>query len=459
MDTLHQWMQALNGIVWGPPVLVLILGTGLFLTIGLGGMTIYRIPFSLKLMMRGRTGSGDGEVSPYRALMTSLSATIGIGNIVGVATAIAVGGPGALFWMWVTALVGSASKYAEAVLAIQYREKVADGSYAGGPMYYIRNGLGPRWRWLAFAFALFGALAGFGIGNMVQANSVADALAGTFAVPHWLSALAMVVLTALVILGGVQRIGQVSGWLVPLMMAGYSVFALVILAINVGEIPAVLAQVFTDAFTGTAATGGFVGGTVAMAIQIGVARGVFSNEAGMGSAPIAHAAAQTDDPVRQGLIGSLGTFIDTIVGCTITGLVILVTGAWTSGETGATMSTRAFSVLPGGDWVVAISLALFAFSTILGWSYYSERCAVYLLGPRAVRPFRWLWVAAVPLGALAKLEFVWLMADNLNALMALPNLVALLLLSPVVFRLTRERLPRVLAEEGGARSSPDSAAS
>lgn len=439
-------MKQLNEFVWGMPMLVLIIGTGIYLTIGLRGKTIWLIPLSLKLLLRGRRGSGDGEVSPFRALMTSLSATIGIGNIVGVATAIAIGGPGALFWMWVTAVVGSASKYAEAVLAIQYRERLADGSYGGGPMYYIRNGLGRNWRWLAVAFAVFGAIAGFGIGNMVQANSVADALRVSFDVPTWLSAVVMLTLTALVVLGGVRRIAEVSGWLVPFMTIGHLLLGLVIVLMHIDKLPGVIVQVFSDAFTGTAATGGFAGAAVFAAIQIGVARGVFSNEAGMGSAPIAHGAAQTDNAVRQGLIGSLGTFLDTIVGCSVTGFVILVTGMWEGGATGAALSTAAFSVMPGGNWLIAIAVVLFGYATILGWSYYSERCAVYLFGPRAVGPFRLLWVLAVPIGALAKLDLVWIMADNLNALMALPNLIALLLLSPVVFRLTRELLPGVVAD-------------
>lgn len=447
MDTIRAAMEWLNGIVWGVPILVLILGTGLYLTIGLRAMPIWRIPFSLRLMVRSRGASGgEGEVSPFAALMTSLSATIGIGNIVGVATAIALGGPGSLFWMWITALVGSATKYAEAVLAIQYRERVADGSFAGGPMYYIRNGLGPRWAWLGWLFALFGALAGFGIGNMVQANSVADALQVNFGVPFWLTALFLFGITALVILGGVRRIAAFSSWLVPFMSLAYLAVGLLILALHAERIPGALAQIFGDAFTGTAATGGFAGSVVAMAIQYGVARGIFSNEAGMGSAPIAHAAAQTDSAVQQGLIGSLGTFLDTLVVCSVTGLVILVTGVWEGGATGAALSSLAFATgMPGGGALVALALVLFAYSTILGWSYYSERCVVYLFGTRGVVPFRLLWVVAVPLGALAKLEFVWLLADNLNALMAIPNLVALLLLSPVVFRLTREQLPAILA--------------
>ena len=450
MEWVHVQMSQLNTLLWGPPMLVLLIGTFIYLTIGLRGLSIWRIPLSLVLMFKGMRSSGHGDVSPFAALMTSLSATIGIGNIAGVATAIALGGPGAVFWMWVTALFGSAAKYAEAVLAIEYRERVADGSFAGGPMYYIRNGLGPRWAWLGFLFALFGALAGFGIGNMVQANSVADALQSNFNIPLWVSALAMFVFTALVILGGVRRIAQVSNWLVPIMALGYLAIGLIILGMNFEKVPSAFALIVSDAFTGTAATGGFAGSAVAMAIRYGVARGIFSNEAGMGSAPIAHAAAQTDSAVRQGLIGSLGTFLDTIVVCSITALVIVITGSWESGATGPTLSSQAFaSAIPGGGALVAIALVLFAYSTILGWAYYSERCVVYLLGTRALLPFRLLWVIAVPLGAVAKLEFVWLLADNLNALMAIPNLIALLLLSPVVFRLTREQLPAIVAAERG----------
>lgn len=446
MEIITAAMQWLNGWLWGPPMLILILGTGLYLTVGLRAMPIRCIPQALRLMLQGRRGSGQGDISPFNALMTSLSATIGTGNIAGVATAIALGGPGALFWMWCTALVGSATKYAEAVLAVHFRERDADGAYAGGPMYYIRNGMGPRWRWLGVAFALFGALAGFGIGNTVQANSVADAVNATFAIPPSVSALVMSVLTALVILGGVQRIGRVSGTLVPFMAVAYLVTGLIILARNFAAIPGAFALIFEGAFSGTAATGGFAGAAIAMAIRYGVARGVFSNEAGMGSAAIAHGAAQTDSAVRQGLIGSLGTFLDTIVVCTITGLVILVSGAWESGATGASLSTAAFAEgVAGGDWLVASGLVLFAFSTILGWYYYSERCAVYLWGTKVVLPFRLLWVAAVPIGALAELETVWLLADMLNALMAIPNLIALLVLSPLVFQLTTQHLAVVLA--------------
>lgn len=453
MERITAAMTALNEVLWGPVMLVLILGTGLYLTIGLRALPIRRIPAALRLMLQGRKGEGQGEISPFNALMTSLSATIGTGNIAGVATAIALGGPGALFWMWCTALVGSASKYAEAVLAVHYRERDASGAFTGGPMYYIRNGMGPRWRWLALLFALFGALAGFGIGNTVQANSVADALDATFAIPVEASALVMLVVTALVILGGVKRIGTVSGVLVPFMAIAYLIAGVIILALHASAVPGAIVLVVESAFTGTAATGGFAGAAMMMALRYGVARGIFSNEAGMGSAAIAHGAAQTDSPVRQGFIGSLGTFIDTILVCSVTGLVIVVTGTWQGGATGAALSTAAFEQgMAGGDWIVALGLVLFAFSTILGWYYYSERCAVYLLGTRVILPFRILWVAAVPLGALAQLDFVWLLADILNVLMAIPNLIALLALSPVVFRLTADYLRE---QESGARLSPE----
>lgn len=440
MSTFKTWLDSANAIAWGEPMLVLILGTGLFLTIGLRGMPLSKVGLAFRLMMRGRRGAGAGDVSPFNALMTSLSATIGTGNIAGVATAIALGGPGALFWMWCTALVGMATKYGEAVCAVHFRVRDEQGAYSGGPMYYIRGGLKPHWHWLGFAFALFGALAGFGIGNMVQANSVVHALDSVFALPSWLSAAVMTVLVALVILGGVKRIGTVSGALVPLMSLGYLLAGLIIVLLNITEVPAALALIVKSAFTSTAAEGGFAGATVWLAIRYGVARGVFSNEAGLGSAAIAHAAAQTDNPVRQGVIAMLGSFIDTIIVCSVTGLAIVLTGVWTSGASGPALSVQAFdAALPGGNLIVAVSLALFAFTTILGWSYYSERCVVYLLGTRALLPFRLLWVAAVPIGAQMELTVVWSLADLLNALMAIPNLIALLLLSPLIFRLTRER--------------------
>jgi len=445
METLTALVTAINNIVWGPPMLVLLLGTGIFLSALLRLMPIRTIGLGLKLMVRGMQKSHhDGDVTPFTASMTALAATIGTGNIAGVATAIALGGPGALFWMWMTALFGMATKYAEGLLAVHYREVDAKGSYSGGPMYYIQNGLHKKWRFLAIAFAIFGSMAGFGIGNMVQANSVADAMAH-FGVERELSALLMFVATAVIILGGVKRIGAVSNLLVPVMAIVYVITGLIIILLNITELPAILSLVFTSAFTGHAAAGGFAGASIMLAIQAGVARGIFSNESGLGSAPIAHAAARTDNPVAQGLIAASGTFIDTLIVCTITGMVILLSGAWQEGLNGAVLSSAAFSRgIPGGGWIVSVSLVLFAYSTILGWAYYSERCVVYLVGVKGLLPFRILWIIAVPLGVMAKLEFVWLLADTLNALMAIPNLIALLLLSPVVIHLTRNYLPALL---------------
>ncbi|WP_339677328.1 sodium:alanine symporter family protein [uncultured Zhongshania sp.] len=445
MEYVSTFVNTINGIVWGPLMLVLILGTGAYLMLGLKLMPLLNIGTAFRLMMKGRkSGNDEGEISPFQALMTSLSATIGTGNIAGVATAIALGGPGALFWMWCTALVGMATKYAEAVCAVHYREQDAEGNFSGGPMYYIKNGLSPKWRWLGACFALFGAMAGFGIGNTVQANSVADAMQGAFGVPVWLSALVMFVGVASVILGGVKRVANVAGFLVPFMAVTYLLLGVAILLMNLSALPAVISLVLDSAFNGTAAVGGFAGAGVAAAIRFGVARGIFSNEAGLGSAPIAHAAAKTNSPVRQGMIAMLGTFIDTILVCSVTGFVILLSGAWQTGESGAALSTVAFeSLIPGGHYIVALGLAIFAFTTMLGWSYYSERCVVYFFGPSGVMPFRVAWVLAIPLGAMANLGFIWLLADTLNALMAIPNLIALILLSPVVFKLTKGELALV----------------
>ena len=436
--TLQDIVGTINGVVWGPVMLALILGTGLYLSIGLAGLPLRKIGYGFRLLYQGRKGSGEGDISPFNALMTSLSATVGTGNIVGVATAVSIGGPGALFWMWCTALVGMATKYSEAVLAVEYRETDECGKKVGGPMYYIRNGLGPKWSWLAILFALFGALAGFGIGNTVQANSVADALESSFSIPESVSGLAMMVLVGAVLLGGIQRIASVAGKLVPLMSALYLSATLVILVMNFSAIPNAIVLIIGSAFSPVAAGGGFAGATIMLALRMGVARGVFSNEAGLGSAPIAHAAAETDNPVKQGTIAMLGTFIDTLVICTMTGLVLIITNAWSSGEEGAALTTLAFtSELPYGDKIVALCLALFAFTTILGWSYYGERCAEYLFGINIIIPFRVLWVVAIYFGATRELGEVWGIADILNGLMAVPNLIGLLLLSPVIFRLSK----------------------
>lgn len=440
MDAITNVVNWLNGVVWGVPMLVLILGVGLYLTLGLRLLTILKIPFGFGLLKAGRIPGGDGQITPFNALMTSLSATIGTGNIAGVATAIFLGGPGAVFWMWMTALVGMATKYAEAVCAVRYREKDERGKHVGGPMYYIKNGLGEKWNWLAVAFALFAGIAGFGIGNMVQANSVADAMNASFGLPKWLTGAILVVLVGAVLLGGIERIAKVAGSLVPLMAALYIAAGSLVLIINVAEIPAAFALIFKHAFSPAAATGGFAGAAVWAAIRFGVARGVFSNEAGLGSAPIAHAAAQTKGPVSQGLVAMLGTFIDTLIVCSFTALAILVTGAWTSGETGAALTSHAFDLaLPGvGNYVIALALAVFAFTTMLGWSYYCERSLQYLFGVKIITPFRVVWSLAALVGATLKLSFVWLLADTLNALMAIPNLIALALLSPVVFKITKE---------------------
>ncbi|SEI39146.1 alanine or glycine:cation symporter, AGCS family [Allopseudospirillum japonicum] len=430
-----------NAIVWGPLMLTLILGVGIYLTAGLKALPIRELPQGFRLLWQGRKTSEDqGELSPFNALMTALSATVGTGNIAGVATAVFLGGPGAIFWMWCTALVGMATKFAEAVLAVHYREVDSAGNYVGGPMYYIRNGLGARWAWLGTTFAIFGAIAGFGIGNTVQANSVASVLESNFGLPLWVTGLVLMVLVGLVLIGGVKRIGEVAGVLVPFMAVAYLGAGLVVLVLLSEHLLDAFSLIFTHAFNPIAAQGGFAGAAVAAAIRFGVARGIFSNEAGLGSAPIAHATARTKNPVRQGMIAMLGTFIDTLIICSMTGVAIVASGVWTEGISGAELTAAAFDfALPGvGSHLVAIALAIFAFTTILGWSLYGERCVIYLFGPKATRPYRILWTLAVPVGALLHLDFVWLVADTLNAMMALPNLIALLLLSPVVFRLTRE---------------------
>ncbi len=440
MEALSNIVGEINSIVWGPMMLVLILGVGFFLQAGLKFMPILKLGTGFSLLWKGREDGGEGQISPFNALMTSLSATIGTGNIAGVATAVFLGGPGALFWMWITALVGMATKYAEAVCAVKYREQDELGNFVGGPMYYIKNGLASKWFWLAPAFAGFGAIAGFGIGNTVQANGVADVIDTNFGIPPLYTGILLMVLTAGVILGGITRIGAVAGKLVPFMAIAYILAGLTVLIINAGALPSAIGLVFTHAFTPTAAEGGFAGAAVWAAIRFGVARGVFSNEAGLGSAPIAHAAASTKGPVNQGLVAMLGTFIDTIIVCSITGLAIIASGAWTSGESGASLTSLAFETsLPGvGGYLIAIALSIFAFTTILGWSFYSEKCVTFFLGPKAITPFRLLWCVAVPLGAVADLGFIWLLADTLNAMMAIPNLIALALLSPIVIALTKE---------------------
>jgi AGCS family alanine or glycine:cation symporter len=451
---INIWLDEIVAFVWGPAMLVLLLGTGFYYTLAMRFMPMRRIGTAFRLLGRGRRPSEDeqGDITPFQSLMTALSATIGTGNIAGVGTAIALGGPGAVFWMWVTALVGMATKYAEAVLAVKYREVDLRGRYVGGPMYYIKNGLGQRWAWLGFMFALFAAIAAFGIGNTVQSNSVTAVVSANFGTPDWVTGMAMAALTFLVIIGGVKRIAAVAEFLVPIMAVAYVGGGLVIVLFNITDVPSGLQFIVREAFTDTAAAGGFAGAAVWAALRFGVARGIFSNEAGLGSAAIAHAAARSNDPVRQGMIAMLGTFIDTIIVCSITALVIVTVrvpvemadgstqmlAAWASGETGAELSALAFGAgLPGGTWIVTLGLMTFAFTTILGWSYYGERAAEYLFGVRIIMPYRYVWVLFVFLGSVVQLNLVWTIADIMNALMAVPNLIALLLLSGTVFALTR----------------------
>ena len=446
MEFINALVNQINGLVWGPPMLVMILGTGLFLMLRLKLMPLTHIVTGFRLMWQGRTNgdAASGEISPFQALMTCLAATVGTGNIAGVATAIFLGGPGALFWMWCTALVGMATKYCEVVLAVHYREKDERGAHVGGPMYAIKNGLGKKWVWLGTAFAIFGGFAGFGIGNMVQVNSMADALEASFAIPAWVTGVVTMVITGLVILGGIRRIGKVAASLVPFMCVAYIVASIVVLVVHADAIPGAFELIFTHAFTPVAATGGFAGAAVMAAIRFGVARGIFSNEAGLGTAGIAQAAGTTNSPVRSGMIGMIGTFIDTLIICSMTGLAIICSGVWTSGASGAALSAAAFeSAMPGvGSYILTIALVVFAFTTILGWSYYGERCWEYLVGTKAIMPFRIVWVLAVPFGAVAHLDFAWLVADTLNGLMAIPNLLSLLLLSPIVVKLTREHFAK-----------------
>ncbi|MHA1518373.1 MAG: alanine/glycine:cation symporter family protein [Alphaproteobacteria bacterium] len=452
MQALTSAVEWLSGIVWGVPMLVFLVGVGVYLTFGLRLRTLRDLPFAFWMLWRGRAPEGKGDITPFNALMTALAATVGTGNIAGVATAIFIGGPGAVFWMWMTALVGMATKFAEAVLAVRYREVDERGKYVGGPMYYIKNGLGSHWAWLGACFAVFAGFAGFGIGNTVQANSVADALDAAFGIPFWATGIMLSVLGALVLVGGINRIAAVAGTLVPIMAVAYIGAGLVVLVLNAGAIPEALRLIVTHAFSPIAATGGFAGAAVWAAVRFGVARGVFSNEAGLGSAPIAHAAAECKGPVSQGLVAMLGTFIDTLVVCTFTALVILTTGAWTSGETGAELTSLAFdTALPGvGAMITSIALAVFAFTTLLGWAYYCERSWEYLLGIKVIVPFRIIWSLAPILGATVNLSFVWLLADTLNALMAIPNLIALVLLSPVVFATARE----FFATRGKSENNP-----
>ena len=445
LETISSANAWLNGYVWGLPTIILLVGTGVLLTVLTRGVQFRYLPYALKEVLGKlrRGGGGEGSVRPFQAVATALASTVGVGNIAGVATAISIGGPGALFWLWVSGILGMCTKYAEIVVALHYRERDDAGHMRGGAMYVLKNGLGMPW--LGAIFALLTALAAFGIGNMVQANSVADVMRATFAVPTWITGLVLVVVTALVILGGIKRIGVVAEYLVPFMAILYLAGGIVIMFRYAGAIPAALALVFDSAFNGTAAVGGFAGSSIAMALRYGIARGLFSNEAGLGSAPMVHAAATTDHPVRQGLYGIFEVFVDTILICTTSGIVILITGAWSSGATGAALSAEAFQTgLPGewGNMVVTSGLVLFAFSTLIGWSYYGETGIVYLLGARAAVPYRLAWLVLIYFGAVGSLHLVWDIADTLNGLMAIPNLIGVLGSIPVLLKLQREFFAR-----------------
>lgn len=429
-------LDQINAVVWGPLTLWLLGLTGLYLMLGLGFMPLRRIGFGARQAIASiGSNKGDGDVSAFASLTTALAATIGTGNVAGVAGAIALGGPGAVFWMWLIALVGMATKYAESLLAVHYREVDDRGEHVGGPMYFIRNGLGSRWSWLGTLFALFGTLAGFGIGNGVQAHEMALALNKSLGIPELATGLVMAAIAFAVLIGGIERIGKVTEVVVPFMAIVYVGGALVILLAHLGEIPAAFGLIFSDAFSGKAVAGGALG-TV---IRAGISRGIFSNESGMGTAPIAQAAAKPGDPVLQGTVAMLGTFIDTIVVCSMTALVIVISGLYGNGESGVALTMSAFNKgLPGAAWLVTFGTVFFTGTTILGWGYYSERCLEFLVGTRAIRPFRLVWVAVVVFGAVATGGVIWTIADILNGLMVLPNLVGVLLLSGTVFRLTRQ---------------------
>ena len=438
---------AINDFVWGPVMLVLLVGTGIWFTCRTHFFQVckfghvWRNTIGKLFRKEERKEAAEGALTPWQALSTALAGTIGTGNIVGVATAIVSGGPGAVFWMWVSAFFGMMTKYAEAVLAVKYRQKNAKGEWSGGPMYYITNGLGRNWKWLAVIFAGFAVLASFGIGNISQINSVAGSMKTAFNIPTLVTGIVIALVVTLVILGGVKRIGKFTSAIVPLMSLLYIAGALILLVTNARNIPGAFGLIFSEAFSLQSVGGGVMGYAIARGMRYGFARGVFSNEAGLGSAPIAHAAADTDDPVKQGLYGIVEVFIDTLVVCTLTALVLLSTGVWNSGLEGAELSASAFGTLFGanaGNIFVAVMIFFFAFSTMISWSYYGEKCMEYLFGNKSVYLYKILFVIVIVMGATMDLKLVWDISDTLNGLMAIPNLIALVGLSGVVVKLTRD---------------------
>ncbi|WP_100332402.1 alanine/glycine:cation symporter family protein [Bacillus xiapuensis] len=463
-------LEKVNGVLWGTPSLILLVGTGLFLTLLLRGLQFRRLLYAFKLAFskeQAEDAQAEGDVSNFKALMTALAATIGNGNIAGVATAITLGGPGAIFWMWIVGLLGMATKYAEALLAMKYRVKNSKGEYSGGPMYYIERGLGRKWKWLAVLFALFGAFAALGIGNSVQSNTISDVMTKSFHINDWVTGIVLVVLTALIIFGGIQRISTVAGFFVPIMAFLYIGGSLLIIGIHYDQILPAFQLIFHHAFQPVAAAGGFTGIVVAEAIRNGVSKGIFSNEAGLGTAALIAGNARADHPVKQALVAMTGTFIVTIVVCTMTGLVLLMTGFWdpTGGMIsgvahdpnleGGALTTAAFGSALGaaGEWIVSLSVIFFGFSTIVGWYMYGEKCFEYLAGLKYITAYRFIYVTATGIGAVASLTTVWAFADMANALMMIPNLIGILFLYKVIVKETQHYFNSKASKEDKRKAS------
>lgn len=441
MTEITNFFTVVSVYIWGLPLIILLGGTGIYLTILLRGLQFRKLFYSIKLVFSSKHQNAPGDISNFQALMTALAATVGVGNIAGVATAIAAGGPGALVWMWLIGWVGMATKYGEALLAVKYREKDKNGMMCGGPMYYISKGLNmPR---LGFLFALFAAIAAFGIGNMVQANTIAHAVTTSFGVPTWVTALSLVLAVGLVIVGGIKSIGRATSLIVPFMVIVYVLGCVAVIISNWASIPATLGLIIGSAFEPLSAVGGFAGATVMLTLRFGFARGIFSNESGLGSAPIAAAAAKTSNPVEQALVSMTQTFIDTVIVCALTGIAIVSSGIWSSGETGAELSASAFNAslpLGLGTFIISFGLVFFAYSTLLGWQYYGEKSIEYIFGEKSIKPYRILWVIAAAFGAMVKLDFVWAFSDVMNGLMAIPNLIGLIGLSGIIASETKKYL-------------------
>ena len=444
MESFIPMLNAIDSFMWGPPLITLLVGTGIYLTLRLKLLQVVRLPKALSLIFKAKN-HGEGDVSSFKALCVALAATVGTGNIVGVATAVKIGGPGAIFWMWMAAFFGMATKYAEGLLAVKYRSTDAKGNIAGGPMYYIRQGMGEKYKPLATFFAAATILvAYFGIGTFPQVNAIVDSAEISFGLSKVLTGAVLTILIAAITIGGLQSIAKVASKVIPFMAVMYITISLGLIVMNLDGVPAAVALIFESAFTGTAAAGGFAGSTIMMAMQNGIARGVFSNESGLGSAPIAAAAAKTKAPAEQGLISMTGTFIDTLIICTMTGLALVLTGVWQGDAAGAAMTSAAFASAYGvlGSSLLTIALVLFAFTTILGWNYYGERACIYLFGTKGVMPYRIIFIALIASGGFLKLEAIWILADIVNGLMAIPNLIALIALSGVVVAETESYLAR-----------------